>query len=367
MAAEIKPLTAIRGIAAVLVAVYHFHQLQDTGVPALNHFIRHGYFWVDLFFVLSGFVMALTYAGMFVTGFSWRAHRDFLRKRIARVYPLYLAVTLGVSFYSLLVYGGFEGVKRPAVNLADPVQAHITNLLMIHAWGFGSSIGGPTWSISTEWAAYLLFPLLAWLALFRGKRTASLLGLAAAALLAYVATQPETGQTVRNGQFDIYHCLDGMAVFRCLGGFTIGLLAYRLRQTAWLMRLLQHEAACFGLFALLIIGMAVPLPDLLLYPLLPLLVLSLYAAQGRALAFFSWTPFYRLGVYSYAIYLLHAHFHVVLGQLEKHLPRFMPETAAYLVAFIMVYATVFGVAVLCYHFIEQPGRRWLRQRPSGAE
>jgi peptidoglycan/LPS O-acetylase OafA/YrhL len=367
MAAEIKPLTSIRGIAAVLVAVYHFHQLQDTGIPTLNHFIRHGYFWVDLFFVLSGFVMALTYAGMFAQGFSWRAHRDFLRKRVARVYPLYLAVTLGVSCYSLLVYGGFEGVKRPAVNLADPVLAHITNLLMVHAWGFGSSIGGPTWSISTEWAAYLLFPLLAWLALFRGKGAAVLLGLAATALLAYVATQPETGQTVRNGQFDIYHCLDGMAVFRCVGGFTIGLLAYRLRQTAWLMQLLRRDSVCFGLFALLLVGMAVPLPDLLLYPLLPLLVLSLYAAQGRALAFFSWAPFYRLGIYSYAIYLLHAHFHVVHGQLEKHLPRFMPETAANLIACIVVYGAVLGAAVFSYHYIEQPGRRWLRQRTAEAE
>lgn len=367
MAAEIKPLTSIRGIAAVLVAVYHFHQLQDTGVPALNNFIRHGYFWVDLFFVLSGFVMALTYAGMFTSGFSWRAHRDFLWKRIARVYPLYLAITLGVSAYSLLIYGGYAGVHRPAVNLDNPLLAHVTNLLMIHAWGFGASIGGPTWSISTEWAAYLLFPLLAWLALFRGKLSAALLGGVAAGLLVYVAIFPETGQTTRNGQFDIFHCLDLKAVLRCIGGFSIGLLAYRFRQTPFLMKFLARDAVCLGLCALLFAGMAAPLPDLALYPLLPLLVLSLSAVQGRAATVFSWTPFYQLGVLSYSIYLLHAHFHVVLGQLEKHLPRFMPETAALFVSAALTYAVVLGLAVLCYRFIEQPGRRWLRQRRQAAE
>jgi peptidoglycan/LPS O-acetylase OafA/YrhL len=362
MAAEIKPLTSIRGIAAVLVAVYHFHQLQDTGVPALNNLIRHGYFWVDLFFVLSGFVMALTYAGMFVNGFSWRAHRDFLWKRIARVYPLYLAITLGVSAYSLLIYGGYTDVHRPAVNLDNPALAHVTNLLMIHAWGFGSSIGGPTWSISTEWAAYLLFPLLAWLALFRGHLSAVLLGIVAAALLVYVAIIPETGQTTRNGQFDIFHCLDLKAVLRCLGGFAIGLLAFRLSRSAPVMKIMARDAVCFGLFGLLLAGMASPLPDLALYPLLPLLVLSLSAVQGRAAAFFSWTPFYRLGVLSYSIYLLHAHFHVVLDQLEKHLPRFMPESVALFVAAAFTYTAVMGAAVFCYAYIEKPGRIGLRRR-----
>lgn len=367
MAAEIKPLTSIRGIAAVLVAVYHFHQLKDTGVPALNNFIRHGYFWVDLFFVLSGFVMALTYAGMFVNGFSWRAHRDFLWKRIARVYPLYLAVTLGVSAYSLLVYGGYGAVHRPAVHLDNPILAHVTNLLMIHAWGFGASIGGPTWSISTEWAAYLLFPLLAWLALFRGRTSAWVLGALATGLLVYVATNPETGQTTRNGQFDIFHCLDLMALMRCLGGFSLGLLAYRLCQMPRLMNVLAQDAVGLGLFALLIAGMATPLPDLALYPLLPLLVLSLSAVRGRAASIFSWAPFYRLGVYSYAIYLLHGHFHVVLGQLEQRLPRLMPETAAPCAAALITYVVVIGLAVFCYHFIERPGRHWLRQRRQAAE
>ncbi len=359
MAAEIKPLTSVRGIAAVLVAVYHFHQTADTGVTALNRFIAHGYFWVDLFFVLSGYVMALTYAGMFAQGYSWSAHKDFLMKRIARVYPLYFSVTMLISLYSLAVYGGYGEVHRPAVHLDHPILAHITNLLMIHAWGFGASIGGPTWSISTEWAAYLLFPWLVYLALFARRAGAVVLGCIAAATLGFVATQPETGQTVRNGQFDIYHCMDMMAVLRCLGGFSVGLLAYRLAALPAL-RFLQQDSVCFAVFIALLAGMASGLDDLWLYPLLPLLVIALAGVQGAAARFFSAQPFYQLGVLSYSIYLLHAHFHVVLGQLELRLPQYMAPNVAAWLAVILTYGMVLGAAVFCYRYIEKPGREALK-------
>jgi hypothetical protein len=63
---EIKSLTGLRGVAACAVVLYHY-QGSDAG---LGRFVLHGYTAVDLFFALSGFVMALTYAGAFADGFG---------------------------------------------------------------------------------------------------------------------------------------------------------------------------------------------------------------------------------------------------------------------------------------------------------
>lgn len=356
---EIKPLTSIRGVAAFLVMVYHYHQLNDFSYPAVNHFIRHGYLWVDLFFVLSGFVMAMTYADLFVTRFSLDAYKKFLGKRLARVYPIYFVITIGVSLYSLVIYGGFSHVHRPAVNLEHPVLAHVANLLLFQAWGFGENIGGPTWSISAEWAAYLLFPLLVQLALFRQVWMAWGIGLIAATLLIFIATHPETGQTVRNGQLDIYHCRDAFVVMRCIGGFTLGLIAFRLRLNVTIMRILANDYVCIVLFMLLLLLMSSGVEDLAIYPLLPLLVISLYSVRGFSRTFFSARPFYAVGVLSYSIYLIHAHFLVLLEQLILRLPAYGTGVFTPFIASAITYGFVFLGATLAYRLIEKPGRAWL--------
>ncbi len=367
MISEIKPLTSIRGIAALLVMIYHFHQTDTAPFELLGNLIDKGYLWVDMFFVLSGFVMALTYGALFAGGFDRRQYRDFLGKRIARVYPLYFAVTIAISVYSLLIYGGYSGAHRPGINLDQPLLAHVTNLLMIHAWGFGNSIGGPTWSISTEWAAYLLFPWLAYFALFAGKRAAAALAVFAMCLLVYVATTPETGQTVRNGAMDIYHCKDFLAVLRCLVGFMLGLLAFRLKDNLTIKHWLTKDWCCLVLLVTLFAAMAFKLHDLFIYPLLPPLVLSLALVQGIAARCLSWTPFHHLGVLSYSIYLIHAHALVLLQQLQLRLATYLGEDGANWVAAIASYVTVFVCAIISYIVIEKPGRVILRRALSGTQ
>ncbi len=361
MATEIKALTSARGIAATLVMVYHFHQMDNIASVALLSFIKKGYLWVDFFFILSGFVMAMTYRTMFAGKYSWRHHREFLLRRIGRIYPMYIFVTLCVSFYSLAVYGGFSGVHRPAVNLENPILAHITNIFMIHAWGFGDSIGGPTWSISTEWAAYLLFPILIYLALFSGWLGALSIALLSAIALFFVATTTEVGQTVRNGGLDIFHGRDALTLLRCLGGFCLGLLVFRASQMLKAKAVFYSDIFASLVIILLAAMMAMNADDLLIYPLLVLLVLSLYGNVGKVSALLSTPVFYMLGVLSYSIYLLHHHFFVALQQLQLRLPAYMPETAANILAAFIVYSTVIGGAYFCYNFIEKPSRNWFRK------
>ena len=76
---------------------YHYAQADYAYlIPAhgpVRAFVLHGYLAVDLFFVLSGFVMALNYQHLFEDGFSNQNYSIFLYKRLTRIYPLYIMVS----------------------------------------------------------------------------------------------------------------------------------------------------------------------------------------------------------------------------------------------------------------------------------
>ncbi len=174
--AEIRSLTGLRGVAACWVMLYHAEFRAGTTAP-VRVLIDHGYLAVDLFFILSGFVLALNHAPAFRRDRE-AAYAGFLRKRLARTYPLYLVATL--VCFALVRAGAFSGRHATGWALA-------ANLALIQSWHtrFGS-IDGPGWSVSAEWGAYLLFPLFCRAALsgpaWRGWAVAALCLLAVAAL-----------------------------------------------------------------------------------------------------------------------------------------------------------------------------------------
>jgi peptidoglycan/LPS O-acetylase OafA/YrhL len=158
---QIRALTGLRGVAACWVVVYHlvgYEAYAPTGLA--GNFIRHGYLAVDVFFLLSGFVMALSYWQLFDRNPSIQTYAVFLLRRLARLYPLY-AVIIAVMLV-LQIAGVSHALSR--TDFGAPLME---NLLLVQAWGFGNSLNAPAWSISTEFAAYLLFPLIL-LCVFRG-------------------------------------------------------------------------------------------------------------------------------------------------------------------------------------------------------
>ncbi len=140
---EIRPLTAVRALAAAVVFVYHYFELQahanDQGV--LQFIARQGYIGVDLFFVLSGFILTVRYFRE-MANYTFNVGQYF-RRRIARIYPLYftiLALTLLLTFQS----------------------PHIINLTLTQGFFLDYfSTGVPTaWTLTVEECFYLIFPLL---------------------------------------------------------------------------------------------------------------------------------------------------------------------------------------------------------------
>src|SRR5260221_174467 len=92
---SLPALTTIRGLAAWWVVLYHFKEefpREFVGTP-IFHFVAHGDFAVDLFFELSGFVIALNYASAFRRP-TWMQYTKFLILRLARIYPLYIFILL---------------------------------------------------------------------------------------------------------------------------------------------------------------------------------------------------------------------------------------------------------------------------------
>src|SRR5580700_567280 len=90
---QLASLTPLRGIAALWVVIFHFcwyfpavHPERYTGA------VYKGYLAVDMFFVLSGFVITHVYKEGFARRVTGRRYRDFLKARVARIYPLHIAV-----------------------------------------------------------------------------------------------------------------------------------------------------------------------------------------------------------------------------------------------------------------------------------
>ena len=104
--------------------------------------------------VLSGFVISLTYGSTFETRITLQDYIGFIYRRLGRIYPLYIFVTLAFAELS------YVGIIHPLYGGFRTTWGLIYNILLIQEWGLADSIGGPSWSIRTQFAAYLLFPVL---------------------------------------------------------------------------------------------------------------------------------------------------------------------------------------------------------------
>ncbi len=347
---EIRALTGLRGVAALCVVAYHFWTALVP--PWLAVPFGRGYLAVDLFFVLSGFVMAMTYGErVAATTTPWRSFATFLQARIARVYPLLIAL---IAFNIALRGLGF-GWQGP-VSFAD-IPA---NLLLMQAWGLAVDIAPPSWSISAELAAYLAFPWLVRLML-TGSAGRALAGTAlAAVLLTIVALSPDAPglSWPRHGPNDVYMPWLALPVARCVGGFILGLGAWRVSLHPVAARWLAHPATTLAT----IVGIAGSVAlhaDPLVVALFAPLVAGLAVSQGGVAELLGRTVPHWLGLISYSIYLVHGSLKLLLDvpvALLAHVSGGPPQLTLAIVASVLL----LPLAWLTYQAIEVPGRALLR-------
>ena len=366
---HIRALTGVRFFAALWVVIYHTTR-HNQPVLSVHHpnfneliypFTGAGTRGVDLFFMLSGFVLALNYMDRMGGRFELRGTGRFLWLRLARIWPLYMLVIGGAGLLRLLRNDLWDSAPVGTVTWTNLLR----QALMVQMW-FPPEHGprswvGPAWSLSAEWLAYLMFPLLI---LFvaraqHGLRARTLLVLACLAMVPLIV-----GLAVR-GDFG-----GSVWILRILCEFTTGMLlcaaASRLRLTARV-----RHAAGVGAMVVVVAGIAwlyvVREIDghpvwwsraiiLLFVPLIFFLAIGtgplhdLLASRALVLG----------GGLSYALYLVHSPMLNLFRDVTEFTGVFyLPPRERYYAELAFIPVIVF-VAWLLYRFFEEPVRRWMR-------
>ncbi len=366
---EIKALTGLRIVAAVWVVLFHFRPLLFEASPRLEDdlapLLDSGAQGVDLFFILSGFVLTWNYLDRMGPSWSTRATVHFLWLRLSRVWPVYL-VTMHLAALWIIVTLHVGNVPSPDAEKLTAIS-YLRQLLMIQLWFEpffdGTSWDGPAWSISAEWLAYLLFGVLIMMIfrIARVSRTRTLL------MLAVFAALPPTLLLLGSGV--LYTPWSWLP--RIVAQFTAGALACaavrRLRpseggrRVAGYLSLLLVAALVGGLYyyqAHPVSGM-VDSGGVMAVLFLPLVV-ALSVGTGTLPALLSTRPFIYGGQISFSLYMIHEPVHTVWNWAVQQYTIVMPKSTAKIVVVALI-AVAIGLAMLLYHLVEEPARRWMRR------
>jgi len=353
----ITELESIRGLAALLVVFYHipkWNSVLDIGL------VNRGYLMVDLFFVLSGFVIYSAYGDKIV---AWTDLLRFQFLRFGRLYPVHLVF--------LLVYVGIECAKYVAqsyLGLQSPnthpfgqnsVGALIEQLFLVQAigpTGHTMTFNGPSWSISVEFYTYLVFGLVA--LAFRPIKGLmfSLLALGAFTLLVGKWTY---------GFDNFVHCIAGFFL-GCLTALEV--IKSKLKLSPSISLVIFVATLCFLHF------ISVRTYDLAIYFLSALLVASLVLSESgllkRALSF---APVKWLGKVSYSLYMCHFALFWSANQVARvalHSPQIigwdgllLPQMSVantIMVASVTI-AVALGLSALVFNYVEKPFRERSRR------
>jgi peptidoglycan/LPS O-acetylase OafA/YrhL len=232
---QLPALTGIRAFAAFWVFTRHFRTELLDAFPAVHIFaplMNVGYLGVDLFFILSGFILTYTHFDKMTDGYNWRKAIGFLWLRIGRVWPLTAFVTLLFGLYFVYEYATTH--KTNLASQADPGRL-VVHLLLIQGW-FPHTLDwdGLDWSISAEWLAYLVFSvgivMLARFALVASRRAIIILIviLTLPMIIIGCTMQDDTILLFSNNSYSI---AAGVVPIRVLTEFWIGaLLAILVRE-----------------------------------------------------------------------------------------------------------------------------------------
>ncbi len=152
----IPALTGVRALAAYLVFISHYEYVFDGELPhGLKRYFQEFHFGVTIFFVLSGFLIAYRYYNRFELSGNW--FKQYLKNRVARIYPMYFLLTV-----CTFIYFYFSGDKNITAGFPDPLSLLVLNLTFFR--GFFNDLKftgiGPGWSLTVEECFYFSAPFI---------------------------------------------------------------------------------------------------------------------------------------------------------------------------------------------------------------
>jgi peptidoglycan/LPS O-acetylase OafA/YrhL len=362
----IAALTGMRGMAAFLVLLFHYEALHpgirlDLAVPFIGPILQFplgfGFSGVDIFFVLSGFLLTLPFAHAALRQAPGPGIRHYFKRRLLRVFPAYYA-----QLFIILAVGGWIVTWSPQT--VYTMAAHLGMFFNI-GWQPVTPMVGVWWTLPVEMGFYLLLPLLApflrparwipvllggivlsilyrsWAASHFGEQGSDQVFLAASQLpgsltefllgasAALVAQWVSLHQRPRPGAWQ----LDLM--------FVLGLVIPAI----WLWHVVLGAGASYwaGHWGMLTAPTALGLP-------LAIAVLGLYWGSRLGARLLANRAVYFLGLISYSLYLWHfvvmQQLQLLIGDAYQDLPHW--------VTFPLNAAVAVAVASLSYYLVERP-------------
>lgn len=354
-------LESLRGLAALGVVLLHVafawtFPLHDLGL------IRNSYLLVDLFFVLSGFVICHSYGNRIETG---RDAARFVWTRLGRLYPLHLTFLLVFLGFEIAKYFGetyYGLIAHTKAFTSNNAFAFLSNVLLIQGLGVQEkeTFNLPSWSISTELYTYVLFA--AALLLFKSRTAICLIS----GFLIGASMLLDSGKLDHN-------------FFRCVEGFFLGVITYHAYMACLARRVLSGEHSWrtdlpgMLIFTGLLMFLATKdgnSLDAFALLLAALLILSVaMTPTGKLSTFLEAAPLAWLGRISYSVYMVHMAVIWLFCQVLRlglHTPRVFDLngdpllTPHPLIGFLFLIAAVACILVLShltYTHIEEPCRR----------
>lgn len=349
----ITSLTGIRALAAFLVLFLHADQNIPVGIAQAIGVVSRGYLGVDLFFLLSGFILTYVYFDSMERPTA-RSFAIFMWHRFIRLYPVHVTVLAALVIVVL-------GAGRLGLNLRSPEAFQLGELpwqlLLVHAWGVTDEVSWnvPSWSISAEWFAYLCFPLVA--AALGRIHAPSLLLLVAAASIGGAALIFSAAGWGLSGAW-----IAPSAFVRIAGSFVCGAALCRyatLRQLLESKSGLNDKLAMIALLAFLVLP-SFGVPDFALIGLLAIFIGALAMSSGFAAGLFSLAPLVWLGEISYSLYMVHFPVLRALNIVFKPERLHAMGPLAAIAVYGLSLAVCVGCAALLYYLVERPLRVRLR-------
>ncbi len=382
----IAEIDGLRFLAISSVLLFHasyalqraYHWELHSAAQAVSGLFARGALGVELFFVISGFILALPFARHFVEGAKPVNLGRYYLRRVTRLEPPYI-ITL-VAFYAA------AWLARDAVMQGRFLSTFFVRLFYLHGLIYRDApvLNGVTWSLEIEVQFYLIVPLLAWIFCLPTavRRPIMLLGVL---LIPFVPMPPGTGLVVspahtllgvlrfpfepRQG-FLLFTVVSQLALF--LAGFLFADLFLEMKRNG-IVRDKRNDCAALGIFVVVLafpplmqaLGRLHPFAgsgDLdysmrMLRHILPVLILTFLVFMFRGVwlrRFFSWKPVYLVGGMCYSIYLIH---YPLISTVSRLLARacpgmhYLPALAIVVVFWLPV---VVAVAAVYFVLIEHP-------------
>lgn len=372
--ADSKPhyalLDGLRGAAALMVVWYHFFEgfafAEGTAITTFCH----GHLGVDLFFMLSGFVISYAYDDRWQAPHNRLTMRDFFKRRLIRLHPM-LVMGAVIGFTTFLLGGGvqWDGTQTP---LSWSIVALVLTMLFIPAYpgapydlrGNGEmySLNGPSWSLFFEYIGNLIYALF----IRRlGTRTLATLTAALGAAWVWLVATDVSGYDM----IGIGWTLDAVNFFggllRMLFPFTMGMLLARRFKPVKVKGIFWIAwAVLFGLFSVPALAKCGAVSVNGLYEVACVAIvfpaIVWLTASGETTTKVSAHVCKFLGDISYPLYIVH--YPIMYLFYAWLIKNELYSLSATWEVVIMVFAINVTLAYACLKLYDEPVRRWLTKR-----